>query len=290
MIKAINYWSFPGGLDGTKDVKKAIVEAKQLGYEGIELIFGDTGTLSPNNTTKELGDIIKTAKNEKIMLSSLAAGFYWVYNFGSSKKDDRKKAVEMTKKYIDIARALQIDKILVIPGAVDVFFDPAAEVISYDDVNARCIEALESLVPYAEKNKVALCLENVWNRYLSMSAMEMRNFVDHFDSKYLGVYFDVGNVIPFGYAEQWIRILGDRIKAVHFKDFKRDAGNGGMTGFVDLLQGDVNWPEVVKALNEIKYMGPVTAEMIPYYKYYPEVRLKVTSIAMDRILGRKGKG
>ena len=74
---------------------------------------------------------------------------------------------------------------------------------------------------------------------------------------------------------------------MHFKDFKREAGNGGMVGFVDLLSGDVNWPEVIKALNETGYTGPVTAEMIPYYKYYPEVRLKVTSIAMDTILGRK---
>ena len=287
MIKAINFWSFPGGLDGKKDVKEAIIEAKQLGYEGIELIFGDTGTLSPSNTPKELSDIVKLAKKEKIKLSSLAAGFYWGYNFGSNDIKNRKKAIEMTKKYIDTAKALEVDRILVIPGAVDIFFDPAAEVVSYEEVNIRCIEALEQLVPYAEKNKVAICLENVWNRYLSMSVLEMKYFVDHFNSKYLGVYFDVGNVIPFGYAEQWIRILKDRIKAVHFKDFKREAGNGGMTGFVDLLNGDVNWPEVVKALGENNYQGPVTAEMIPYYKHYPEIRLKVTSIAMDRILGRK---
>ena len=287
MIKAINFWSFPGGLDGTKDVKQAIKEARVLGYEGIELSFGDTGTLSPSTTAKEIQDIIKTAKNEKVKLSSLCAGFYWGYNFASSKPEDRKKAVEMTKKYIDTAEALGVDKILVIPGAVDVFFNPAAEVISYDDVQTRCVMALEQLVPYAEKKKVAMGVENVWNRYLSMSVLEMKNFVDYFDSKYLGVYFDVGNVIPFGYAEQWIRILGKRIKAVHFKDFKREAGNGGMVGFVDLLSGDVNWPEVTKALNETGYTGPVTAEMIPYYKYFPEVRLKVTSIAMDTILGRK---
>ncbi|MEI6846276.1 MAG: TIM barrel protein, partial [Candidatus Firestonebacteria bacterium] len=109
MIKAINYWSFPGGLDGTKDVKQAIKDARKLGYEGIELSFGDSGTLSPSTTAKEIQDILKTAKAEKIKLSSLAAGFYWAYNFASSKIEDRKKAVEMTKKYIDTAEALGVD-------------------------------------------------------------------------------------------------------------------------------------------------------------------------------------
>jgi hexulose-6-phosphate isomerase len=287
MIKAINFWSFPGGLDGKKDVKQAIKEARILGYEGIELSFGDSGTLSPSTTADEIREIIKTAKAEKIKLSSLCAGFYWAYNFASSKPEDRKKAIEMTKKYIDTAEALGVEKILVIPAAVDVFFNPAAEVISYEDAYSRSVAALEQLVPYAEKKKVVLGVENVWNRFLSMSVLEMKNFVDIFNSKYLGVYFDVGNVIPFGYSEQWIRILGKRIIAVHFKDFKREAGNGGMVGFVDLLSGDVNWPEVMKALKETGYNGPLTAEMIPYYRYHPEVRLKVTSIAMDTIMGRR---
>ncbi len=284
MIKAINYWSFPGGLDGTKDVKEAIIEAKQLGYEGIELSFGDRGTLSPYSSKKEIKAIIKTAEKVKVKLSSLAAGFYWNYNFASENIKARKNAVALTKKYIDTAYLLGIDKILVIPGAVDIFFNPEAGIIAYDEVNNRSILALEQLLPYAEEKKVTICLENVWNKYLSMSVMEMKSFVDYFGSSYLGVYLDVGNVIPFGYPEQWIRILGNRIKAVHFKDFKREAGNGGMTGFVDLLQGDVNWPEVVRALKENKYSGPVTAEMIPPYRHYPEVRLKVTSLAMDRIL------
>ncbi len=284
MIKAVNFWSFPGGFNGTKDVKEAMLEAKQLGYQGLELAFGESGTLSPSNTAKELADLKKFAKKIKLKLPSLAAGFYWDYNFGSKELEDRKKAVKMTRKYIDTAYALEVDRILVIPGAVDIFFNPAAGVIPYDEVNKRCLHALEELVPCAEKKKVALCLENVWNKYLSMSVLEMRDFVDHFSNKYLGVYFDTGNVIPFGYAEQWIRILGKRIKAVHFKDFKRETGNGNSAGFVDLLCGDVNWPEVIKALKEHNYSGPVTAEMIPHYRHYPEVRLKVTSLAMDRIL------
>ena len=112
----------------------------------------------------------------------------------------------------------------------------------------------------------------------------MAGFIDSFDSPYLGAYFDVANVLPFGYPEQWLRILGKRVVGVHFKDYRRAVGTA--EGFVDLLEGDVNWPEVVKALEEIGYEGPVAAEMIPRYRHYPLVRAANASRAMDAILGR----
>ena len=96
--------------------------------------------------------------------------------------------------------------------------------------------------------------------------MEMRNFIDEFNSDYIGSYLDVGNVIYMGYSEQWIKVLGKRIKKIHFKDFRREVGTLG--GFVDLLAGDVNYPAVLEALKEIGYDSYCTAEMIPGYKYY----------------------
>ena len=114
--------------------------------------------------------------------------------------------------------------------------------------------------------------------------MEMRDFIDKIDSPFVGSYFDVGNVVINGYPEHWIRILGNRIKKVHFKDFRRAVGT--LDGFVDLLAGDVNYPEVVKALEEVGYDGWVSAEMIPNYKYHTETIIYNTSNAMDAILGR----
>ena len=286
MKKTINYWSFPGGLEGKKDVKEAIRDAKRYGFDAIELCFADEGEISSKTTKSDCDKLLKEAEKAGIEIGSLASGIYWGYNFGSSKQDDRDKAVKATEKYLEIAANLNINAILVVPGAVDVFFNPAAEVVPYDLVYKRSKEAIEKLIPTAEKYKVCMAIENVWNRFI-LSPLEMKDYVDSFKSKYVGVYFDVGNVIPFGYPEQWIRILKDRIKKVHFKDFRFAAGNGGMTGFVDLLEGDVNWPEVIKALKEIGYDDCVTAEMVPGYKYYPEVRVKNTSAAMDAILGRK---
>jgi hexulose-6-phosphate isomerase len=163
-----------------------------------------------------------------------------------------------------------------VPGAVDVFFLPDAEVIPYDVCYKRAREAVRKLVPTAEKLGVSLCIENVWNKFL-LSPLEMRDFIDSFKSRRVGSYFDAGNVLLMGYPEQWIRILGRRIRRVHIKDFKKSVGT--VEGFVDLLQGDVDFEAVKVALAEIKYNGYVTAEMIPYNPGRP----RRTAEAMKKI-------
>jgi hexulose-6-phosphate isomerase len=112
----------------------------------------------------------------------------------------------------------------------------------------------------------------------------MRGFIDKINSPYVGAYLDVGNIIYSGYPEHWIRILGKRIKKVHFKDFRRAVGT--LEGFVDLLAGDVNYPEVMKAFNEVGYEDYAIAEMIPNYKHYTNQIIYNTSRSMDQILGR----
>jgi len=154
---------------------------------------------------------------------------------------------------------------------------------SYDFVYQHATEGLKKVLPTAEKHQVRLGIENVWNKFL-LSPIEMRDFIDQFNSPWIGAYVDVANVVPFGFAEQWIRILGPRVAGVHFKDYRKAVGT--IEGFVDLLEGDVNYAEVVKALEEIGYKGPVPAEMIPGYKTHPMVRIANTSRAMDAILGR----
>ena len=186
-------------------------------------------------------------------------------------------AVGATKKMLQISSWLGADTLLVIPGAVDVFFSPSAPVVPYDVVHERVRDGIGKVLSTAQKYKVAVGIENVWNSYLQ-SPLELRDLADSFLSQYVGVYFDVGNALRFGYPEQWITILGKRIKRVHLKDFKKAVGSA--EGFVDLLEGDVDWPEVMKALKEINYEGPLTAEMIPLYAHHPMVRIKNSSNAM----------
>ena len=184
--------------------------------------------------------------------------------------------INFTQKALYVTKWLGTNAYLFVPGAVDVFFLPDAEIIPYDVCYERAREAVSQLVQTAEKVGVSVGIENVWNKFL-LSPLEMRDFIDSFGSDMIGAYFDVGNVLLTGYPEQWIRILGKRIKRVHIKDF--DISIGTVDGFVDLLEGSVDFEAVKKALAEIGYDGYVTAEMIPYSPGRPEK----TAEAMKKI-------
>lgn len=283
MKKSISYWAFPGGLEGTKNVEEAIAQAKEMGYDAIELACAEGGELGLETSESRCGEIRAAAEKSGVEISSLCSGLYWAYNFGSPNESDRAKCKDAVEKMLQIGAWLGVDALLYIPAAVDIFFDPSAPVVPYDTVLERATEGTKSVLAAAERHKVALAVENVWSKFL-LSPTEMAQFIDQFGSEYVGCYFDVGNVLAYGYPEQWIRILGKRIKKVHFKDFKVAVGN--LHGFCDLLEGDVNWPEVMKALGEVGYDGYCTAEMVPLYGHYPLVRIQNTSHAMDAILGR----
>ena len=280
MKKGISIWSFAEG--SLKDKMKL---AKDAGFDGIELSLDETGEVSLESTKDELLQVKKYADEIGIEFYSIASGLYWTYNYTSGNEKNREKAIEITKKQLEVASILGCDTILVVPGAVEVAFDPG-EVVEYDVAYERAQSALKELAPYAEKLGVSIGVENVWNRFL-LSPLEMARFLDEIGSNYVGSYFDVGNVLFMGYPEHWIKILGSRIKKVHFKDFRRETGNGNLSGFVDLLEGDVNWPEIINSLEKIDYDGWVTAEMLPPYKHYPSAIIYNTSNSMDEILRRK---
>ena len=283
MRKSISYWCFVGGLEGTKPIARAMKEAKDAGYEAIELCVGGAGELSLNTTKSACENIRKQADKVGIEISSVASGLYWAYNLGSPTAAMRNKAAAALKKMIQITAWLGTDALLTIPAAVDVFFDPASPVVEPDVALDRARAGLKKVLPTARKYKVALAIENVWNKLL-YSPTELRDFIDSFRSPWVGAYFDVGNVMAYGYPQHWIKVLGKRIKRIHLKDFKTAVGTAD--GFCDLLEGDVPWPAVVQALKDINYKSYLTAEMIPLYPTNPEVRILNTSNAMDALLGR----
>lgn len=278
--KGISIWSFPASMKTEECIKMA----KDADFDGIELALNETGELSLSSTADEIRNYKRIADEIGIEISSLATGLFWSYSLTSSDIEVRKKAKEVVIKQLFAASVLGVDTILVIPGAVGVDFISGAEVVEYDIVYDLALEAIKELAPFAEEKKVSIGLENVWNKFL-LSPLEMRDFIDKVGSEYVGAYFDVGNVIYSGYPEHWIKILGKRIKKVHFKDYRREAG--GLAGFVDLLAGDVDYKRVVEELKKVGYDSFVTGEMIPGYKMYSEQIVYNTSKSMDRILGRK---
>jgi L-ribulose-5-phosphate 3-epimerase len=257
---SMSYWCLPGGLDGSKPILEAMQAAKDLGFDAIELAIAGQGALTPNTTREECKAIVAQAKKLDLAIASLASGQNWSTSPASSDKQVRKQCIEFTQKALRIAHWLGTDAFLFVPGSVDVFFQPDAEVVSYEVAYRRNLKTIRKLLPSAEKAKVAIAVENVWNKIL-LSPLEMKRFIDSFGSEYVGSYFDVGNILRTGYPDQWIRILGKRIKRIHVKDFKNSVGTAA--GFCDLLEGDVDFEAVKQALSDIHYDSYITAEVMP---------------------------
>src|SRR5437867_3546085 len=193
--------------------------------------------------------------------------------------EQRAAGVEGVKQALRDAKRYGASSILVVPGDV-------SQEISYADAYQRVQTELRKAVPLAEELGVKMALENVWNHFL-LSPLEAARFVDEFNSPAVGWHFDVGNVIYLGWPEQWIRSLGKRIQKLHIKEYSRKKMNehGLRAGFaVEYLEGDNDWPAVMKALDDIGYHGWGIAE--PAWRpegVEPATRLKQIAEKMDKI-------
>ena len=151
--------------------------------------------------------------------------------------------------------------------------------VRYEEAWKNSQANIKQLVPAAEAAKVRINLEEVWNNFL-LSPVEFKNFVDSFRSPWVQAYFDVGNVVRFGWPQDWIRTLGKRIQKVHIKDFKGGPGLGTGGQWVNLWEGSIDWPEVRKAFAEVGYTGYLTCELGGGDAAY----LKDVSARVDRII------
>ncbi len=276
MKKSINIWSFV-----SKTNREAIKLAHDAGFEGIELALNAEGDLSLTSTDEEMLALKAYADELGIAIPSLSCGLCWGDSLTSDDPAERQRAHDIIVRQLYCAKLLGCETILVVPGSVSVEFVPERPIIPYDVAYDRALESIRRLAPIAEEYGVEIGIENVWNKML-LSPLEMRQFIDSVGSDKVGVYFDTGNVVFSGYPEHWIRILGKRIKKVHFKDYRRNPG--GLNAFVDLLAGDVNWKEVMQAFKDIGYDGWAAGEMIPQYAFGSDQLIYNTSASMERIM------
>jgi len=154
--------------------------------------------------------------------------------------------------------------------------------VSYDNAWTRSQSEIRKAIPLAEELGVKIAIENVGNYFL-MSPLEAARFVDEFRSEAVGWHFDIGNVVAWGWPEHWIRILGKRIINVHIKEYsraKRDNEGTRKGSQVELLEGDCDWPTVMKALDEAGFRGWAIAEV----PGGDAERLKFLAERMDRVL------
>lgn len=274
MLKSISAWAF----DPQRSATEIFRMAKEHGFEGVEVSIGADGAPSNqvwlDSTEEDCRQLLEQAEQANIKIAGLASGLGWSQPL--TNKETQSTGKEAVKKSLQVAKWLGTDAILVVPGGVGAEFIDGFRGAPYDQAYENALSALQELKGTAEELGVAIGVENVWNKFL-LSPLEFRSFLNEIGSPQVGAYFDVGNVIYSGYPEQWIRILGPHIKRIHFKDFKREVGN--LSGFCDLLDGDVDFPAVMQSLNEIGYNGPVTSEFFDCEADLPKI-----SAAMDKIL------
>jgi hexulose-6-phosphate isomerase len=279
MLKTISTWAF----DAARPAAEVFAMARAHGFEGVEVSIGGAGfplsyQVTGDSTREECAQVLEAAQEAGITLSSMASGFGWDLPITSSDSGVRARAVAAAQQAVRVASYLNLDAMLLVPGGVGADFIPGFVVTDYAEAYKNALDSLQQIAPVAEEVGVSVGVENVWNKFL-LSPLEFRAFLDEVNSPRVGCYFDVGNVVLNGYPEQWVRILGEKIVRVHFKDFQREVGT--LDGFCPLLEGDVDYPAVVEALKSVGYSGPVTAEF-----FGAEDQLAAISKAMDAILER----
>ncbi len=234
--KALQLGMLPNGLSDADKFKLA----KACGYEGIE-----ASPMEDLDAAKKMGE---TARAAGIRIQSVLYGG-WEAPFSDPDPAVIAKGLKGMETALRTAHAMQADAVLLVPVVVNAKATTA-------EAFERSHQHIPKLLPLAEELKVIIAIEEVWNGFLLDNPREFARYVDEFKSPWVGAYFDVGNVLKYGPPEEWIRILGKRIVKVHLKDFKKQGEK-----WVNLRDGDVNWPEVRKAFREVGYAGFVTPEL-----------------------------
>ena len=286
MKKSINLWAFP--YPERMSLRECLQLAKDAGFDGIELNYDLDNDLSPKSGTKEYQAIRKAAADIGIAISGLCSFLYWPYSLTHNNAATRARGLELAGLMMRAARDLGTENVLVVPGAVCIPWIKDHDPVAADVCDRRAREAIAKLVPKAEELGVYLNIENIFfNGYL-LSPQDMNAFVDSFHNKHVRIHFDTGNIMLFQFPEDWIALLGKRIKNVHLKEFTKKGTDHSLESFRPLLDGTTNWPAVIEAFDKIGYRDYLTFEYFHPFPHYPEALIYQTSDALDRILGRKG--
>ena len=275
MKTAVSFYTF--GQD--VDIREACEHAKKAGYDGVEPCIAENGQLNMKTTEKQLLEMRRMINDMGLEVASVGAWNMWEHNLAGNDERDASIALDIAQKQVECAQALGADAVLIVPGWVGTSFAPG--IVRYDQAYENAQKRLAALAPFAEAAGVNLAVENVWNKFL-LSPLEMCRFLDEINSEYVGAYFDVGNIIYIGYPDQWIEILGKRIKRLHFCDARFEQAGLGM--FVDLFEGDVDFYKVMAAAKAIGYDSWATVEFLPNYKIFPYQSIYNARMSLQRLL------
>ena len=235
--------------------------ARDVGFEAVQAYT------TPDQHEAE--EIKKAADDAKIKIDSVMNIAHWEYPLSSSDLAVVEKSMNGMRTSLRNAKLWGSYSVLLVPAVVN----PQT---SYHDAWTRSQAQIRKLIPLAHELGVVIAVEEVWNKFL-LSPLEFARYIDEFKSPWVKAWFDVGNVVLYGYPQDWIRTLGKRIVELHLKDFKRLEDG---YKWVNLGDGDIDWPEVRKALAEIGYSGAATTEL----EAGDEAYLRDVSKRVDRLV------
>ncbi len=231
---------------------------RDAGFEGVELI-------SPNELDRD--EVLKARDKTGLVIHGVSGSRHWKETLSDPDPAVVERGLVAIRQEIEDVKAYGGTTVLVVPAVV-------TPKVSYREAYARSQAAIKSILPFAEKAGVKIAIEEVWNKFL-LSSVEFARYVDEFQSPAVGAYFDVGNVVEYGFPQEWIRELGKRILKIHVKEYAKDKRFSYQLG-----DGEINWPEVTKALVDIGYDGWITAEV----NYGDLAKMKDVVKRMDKVL------
>jgi len=226
-------------------------ETAAAGYEALEVCLTSEGELSLATPEADLQAMAGRAADAGIELASVCAqARNHPKDIMTNDTGVWQASLDTIRRCLDQTAALGVDTMLLTMGALN-------DDLYYNEAYANGLKALQLVAPHAEAVGVNLAVEYVWNKFL-LSPMEFARFCDEVASPRVGLFFDTGNMVIFGFPQHWVRICGKHLMKVHFKDFKRQGYE-----WTPLLAGDVNFPAVMTELRKIGYDGALLSEVAP---------------------------
>lgn len=254
-LAALPRWSAAAGtpkkallvsmLPGQLSYRERFQMARDAGFAGVEM-----RTVADRAEAERIGE---ASAATGVRIHSVMNADHWSFPLSSADRAVVDRSVAGMETSLRNAKAWGADAVLLVPAVVDAR-------TSYRDAWTRSQQVIrERILPFASELKVVVAVEEVWNKFL-LSPLEFARYVDELDSPWLKAYFDVGNVVFYGYPQDWIRTLGRRIVKLHLKDFQLDRASGRFA-WKNIGEGDIDWPELRRALSDVGYDGWLTTEI-----------------------------
>src|SRR4051794_8743923 len=212
---------------------------REAGFEGVELI-------SPSKLDRD--EVLRARDKTGLVIHGVSGGRHWRDTLSDPDPAVVDRGLAAIRQEMEDCKAYGGTTVLLVPAVV-------TKDVGYRDAYTRSQANIRKIIPDAERHGIKIAIEEVWNKFL-LSPVEFARYIDELDSPSVGAYFDVGNVVEYGFPQDWIHELGKRILKIHIKEYAKEKRFGYPLG-----EGEIQWPAVRQALHDVGYQGWVTAEV-----------------------------